>query len=363
MPKKKISQQEIARKLGVSQSLVSIVLNGRRDGISSESYERIWDYALKNGYSPKGMRIDAFEEQGRNQRNIGYFLRAPLRLATKSNFFSHVHQGMYDYLEERGIHALFLGSEMDFEGPHLERINRKVEDVRGIVIMGEVAPRFLGAVRRLGKPVVYVSARAPGICHSVNSNEFESAAQLVSHLVELGHSEFAFLGGMCARSRNEERLDGLRAALAEHAIEFNESRRVELEDAERNEGSAMADILLGRNPDPMPTAWVCVNGLLARGAIVRLLQAGIEVGRHVSVVAFDQTRVCEEEDPKITSAASVPEDLGRMAARLLVDDSAESAGNCLQDVILPSALTVRETSGPPVALPKAARTRTAVRTR
>lgn len=350
--KKKISQQAIAHELGVSQSLVSIVLNGRREGISAENYERIWDYALRHGYSPKGMKVEAFQEQANHSRDLGYILRAPLRLATTSNFFSHIHQGMYDFLEERGLHTLFLGSEADFEGTRMDRITQKAENVQGIVIMGEVSPTFLGAIRRLGKPLVYISARAPGICHSVNSNEYEAASQLVSHLVELGHAHFALLGGMRSRSRNRERFAGVRAALGEHDLHIPDECVVEMDDAERDEGYQMADKLLKARHNPFPTAWVCVNALLARGAMRRLHEAGLVAGKHVSVAAFDQTRVCTEESPHLTSASALPEELGRMAAKILLERRSDNSGGPLQDLILPSTITVRDTSGPPAPLPR-----------
>ena len=40
----------------MSQALVSLVLNGKRENISEESYQRIWSYAVKLGYRPKGMQ-------------------------------------------------------------------------------------------------------------------------------------------------------------------------------------------------------------------------------------------------------------------------------------------------------------------
>ena len=42
--------QRIARDLDVSQALVSMVLNGKRQNINPDSYQRIWDHALKIGY-------------------------------------------------------------------------------------------------------------------------------------------------------------------------------------------------------------------------------------------------------------------------------------------------------------------------
>ncbi len=42
----RISQTRLAKDLGVSQGLVSMVLNGRRENISPETYQRIWDHAF-----------------------------------------------------------------------------------------------------------------------------------------------------------------------------------------------------------------------------------------------------------------------------------------------------------------------------
>jgi len=73
-----ISQQGIARDLGISQALVSLVLNGKRENISEDSYRRIWEHAVKIGYRPKGM-----QPQGGHltATNVGIILRAGLRLA------------------------------------------------------------------------------------------------------------------------------------------------------------------------------------------------------------------------------------------------------------------------------------------
>lgn len=351
MSRKTISQQRIAQELGVSQSLVSIVLNGRKEGIAEKTYQRIWDYALANGYSPKGMKMDHDHliSSETSMQTVGYFLRAPLRLATKSNFFSHVTQGLHEYLDSQQISTVFLGSEADFEAHSLDRLLWREKHLKGIVILGQVAEDFLHAVRRLGKPIVYVSARSSGLCHSVNSNEFHSAEQLVEHLVGLGHRHFAFLGGLCARGRNEERMLATRRALSVHGLELPKSHVIELDDAERKQGFEMAEIILQRKFDPLPTAWICVNGLAARGAINRLFQAGLKVGSDVSVAAFDMTRVCSEENPGITSAAAIPEKLGMEAASLVLQAASEP-DRPLQDLILPSTLVIRESTGVPVVL-------------
>ncbi|MEX0330321.1 MAG: LacI family DNA-binding transcriptional regulator [Puniceicoccaceae bacterium] len=343
---KKISQIQIAKELGVSQSLVSIVLNGRKEGIAPATYERIWDYAREHGYSPKGMKMPLDSGMGdSSMKAVGYFLRAPLRLANKSNFFSHVAQGLHDYLRGQNVNMVFLGSEADIFPDELRTPSWQKMPLAGIVIMGEVQPDFLSAVREMNRPLVYLSARSPGFCHSVNANEYQAAEDLVDHLYELGHRHFAFLGGMCAKMRNDERLAGLRRALARHDLELPESAVLTLDDAERKQGYQMVGMLLENPPDPFPTAMVCVNGLLARGVLGRLFEEGLKVGKDISVVAFDNTRVCSEELPGITSASSMPEELGRESGRILLDPNLHG-GDSLLDVVLPSKFFLRESSGP-----------------
>ena len=349
--KKKISQQKIAEELGVSQSLVSIVLNGRTEGISERSYRRIWDYALANGYQPKGMRINHLSNGSAQATAMGFFLRAPLKLANSSNFFSHVSQGLHDELSDHESELVFLGSESDYTGEKPKRLRWQQSKVRATAILGQVDDSFLQRVRRWNKPMVYLSARAPGVCHSVNSNEWQAAETIVEHLVELGHRHFVFIGGRNPTSRTRERLDAFRGALRFRNLAWEETGFFAEAEADRKEGYQMADRILRDLPEPFPTAWVCMNGLLARGICNRLQQAGLTLGKHVSVAAFDRTPVVAEEWPGVTAAAAVPEEMGREAARLLLRSCDAKNGTPLQDIVLPAQLTVRDTSGPPEPLP------------
>lgn len=331
-----------------------MVLNGRREGIAESTYERIWAFALENGYFPKGMKISELGRQQTVGNSIGYFLRAPLRLANKSNFFSHVTQGLHDRLADESIHPVFLGSEADFDDRMIARAQANLSNLRGIAIMGQVKPPFLRWVCSLGRPVVLISARAPGICHSVNSNEYQAAEDIVQHLLEMGHRRFAYFGGMCAKSRNEERSGAIEELLAAASIRIDDRFRINLPDAERNDGYHAAGEILKRGAGSPPTAWIFVNGLMARGAVTRLMQEQIGVGTDVSIAAFDQTRVVSEEHPTITSGSAVPEELGKVAAEQLLRDSEalsrhdKEAAQALVDIVVPSTMSVRESSGPVV---------------
>jgi len=324
---------------------VSMVLNGKRQNISADSYQRIWDHALKIGYRPKGMQLNG---NGTLITNVGFILRSGLRLHTQSNFFSHVQHGLHAGLLVHGYHSVFLGSEDDL-GVRTVQQKLRQNQVFGLAVLGQVEERFLKAIKAVQPNLVAISVSYPGICHSVMPNEKEALGLLVGHLTELGHRRFAWMAGDKGLHYNLRRHAGLVEALNRHGLKLADKYAVNVELGDRLGGWEAAEVMLRQiTRKSFPTAWICANGLMARGVINCLMQNGWRVPEDISVVAVDATRVCEEEHPQITGAHADPEKIGVTAAELLLR-RADSEDESLVDVLLPSHLTVRETSTKPTA--------------
>lgn len=341
MKRKAISQQQIAKDLGFSQALVSFVLNGKRENISEESYKRIWNYAVKQGYRPKGMHANGAPAA---TENVGFILRAGLRLHTQSNFFSHVQHGLHETLTRQGYNTVFLGAEDRLTSRTLKS-KLKRDNLFGVVILGEVAEDFLQSLRSFHRNIVTVSSTYPGLCHSVMPNERQSTELLVQHLVGLGHKRFGWIGGNKLLRQNATRRKALMDALAQHGLELPANRMADVVEGDRMGGRKAAEAILEHCPTrSLPTAWVCHNGLMARGVVNFFGQKGWTIPDRFSVAAIDATRICEEEQPRITGANADPEKMGAKAAEILLQTAGSSDGS-LSDVVLPAHLTVRESTG------------------
>jgi LacI family transcriptional regulator len=355
MKGRSISQQRIARDLGVSQALVSLVLNGKRQNISDESYQRIWQYAVKLGYRPKGMQANG---NTLATNSVGFVLRAGLRLYTQSNFFSHIQHGLHAALQARGYSSVFLGAEDTITRQSLKQELQR-SNLFGLVIMGEVKEAFVRDCRAAEQNVVAVSAAYPGLCHSVMPNERQALDLLVGHLTALGHRDIAWLGGNKQLRHNLTRRAALEEALHQRGLTLPDEFSVDVVNGDRLDGRRAAALLLERSARRrLPTAWVCLNGLMARGVINYLTQQGWRVPGQISVVAVDATRVCVEEHPQITGANTDPEKMGAKAAELLLQGMGQK-DEALLDVILPAQLTARETSVRPEPQPVGSGVRTA----
>jgi LacI family transcriptional regulator len=343
--KVRISQQQIACDLGLSQTLVSMVLNGRRTGISEESYEKIWTHARRVGYRPKGMDPDMIRS-GSVPGSVGFILRAGLKLHTQSPFFSHVQQGLHEHLQAQGVTLLFLGSEEHLDVSKMKAAYGDRQMFRGLVILGEVSRAFLHSLKQLEPRIVSVSAQYSGLCHSVLYNEVQAGEQIAQHVAALGHRDIAWLGGSRGTQRSRQRNQALASALRLRNLRIQPNFEIELDGADRLDGRDAAQrILKAAGKKHRPTAWVCFNGTMARGATNYLLQQGVRVPQDVSIVAFDRSRIGVEEHPTLTSAGAEPEKMGVVAAELLLKSTGE-ANEMFSDVVLASELIERESTAP-----------------
>jgi len=341
----RISQTQLAKELGISQSLVSLVLNGRKQNINPETYDRIWQHAVKRGYHPKGMRLSSTPDHAR-QRTVGFILRAPMRLSTIGSYFGRVQHGLHTALLSEDISTVFLGSEDQLDPTQLVRFFPAGHTLQGVVLVAEVARPFLLELRKYERRLVAVSARYPGLTHSVIGNEPQALTQLVVHLHGLGHRRIGWIGGNRGLARNDERFAAFTHAIKEAGLTHNPRYQITLPQADREEGAeAVYQMMVHGKRRDFPTAFICYNSLMAQGAARGFLRAGWSVPGDVSVAGADIPRAGNTDAPTVTGAGSDPTNLGAAAARLVLASTGE-ADEAFNDQLLPSQLVIGESTGP-----------------
>jgi LacI family transcriptional regulator len=99
--------------------------------------------------------------------------------------------------------------------------------------------------------------------------------------------------------------------------------------------------------DPRPTAIFAANNFIAFGAMRGLRGAGLRVPEDVSIVAFDDLPVAWLSDPFMTVVDQPAYEIGRRAAELLLSRLDGTISGPGREVVLPSELIIRRSSGPP----------------
>ena len=180
----------------------------------------------------------------------------------------------------------------------------------------------------------------------------EGVALLVEHLVGVhGHRRIAYLGSPDTTAEgatppifsSRERLEGFRAAVGRAGVALPPEyvRTIDPLRPEQDVRSVAAELLAG---EPRPTAVIGGSDTLAVAVLAAARDAGLRVPEDVAVVSFDEPAYADLLDPPVTSLDRHDRELGRRAARLLLDALGGAPGKP-GVVRMPLALQVRRSCG------------------
>lgn len=192
--------------------------------------------------------------------------------------------------------------------------------------------------RRFG--VVTLERRGGGSSGAwVSLNDVEGARLAMSHLVEQGHRKIALINGPSSVSWCAERRAGAELALTEAGLDPVEVLvDVVVEDLTVEEGKAAVGPLLD---DGRVTAVMCVNDMLALGALLEMQARGTRVPQDVALVGYDDAVFAPALNPPLTTVHQPAFEMGAAAARLLVQADARDGG---EHIKFEPRLVVRESS-------------------
>lgn len=258
-------------------------------------------------------------------------------------FFSELLTGIQHALLEHGYDLTLFGA------PEHSAARRQVVDevlprrrFDGLIAVGvEPESEEMDHLLGLDRPVVCVGARCEGAC-TVSIDDTAAARIATEHLIDLGHTEIAFVGGAAdARSAtfgDARRLEGYRSAMDAAGLDAHE--RVAPSSGTMPSGYEAAVDLLG-NRRTRPTAVVGACDEVAIGAIIAARRLGIAVPTELSVVGIDDHQHAEMF--ALTTIRQQPRDQGGTAVSLLLR-LLEEPDAAREHVVAPSALVVRNSS-------------------
>jgi LacI family transcriptional regulator len=156
----------------------------------------------------------------------------------------------------------------------------------------------------------------------------------------------AILSGPLGVSTAEDRLAGYRRAMREAGFS-DEDQLVVYGSFNQASGSELMRQLLDWNP--RPTAVFAANNLIGIGALHAIRQAGLHVPEDVALVSFDDLPPTLLTSPFFTVASQPAYEMGKRATQLLLARLTKTTTEPCQEIVLPTELIVRQSSGQPRA--------------
>lgn len=333
---KHVTIKDVAKKLNCSVSTISRAFNDKYD-IRKETRDHILTTAKEMGYSPNPI-AKSLLKQCSNQIGvvIPEFINA---------FFPEVIIGIQEVLIKKGYQVLIMQSNES----HITELEN-VKTLENNMVDGMIISLSLGT-----KNVDYykdlISRGFPLVLFNRVSNELETSKVLfddykwaffaTEHLIYQGYVKIVHFTGPSGLVISQNRKNGFLDALRKHKIPFDESSIIEtgfmISDGERE----MERLI---NEDRVPEAIFAVNDPTAVGAMKMLKKHGYKIPSDVALVGFTETKLAELIDPPLTSVAQPTHEIGRTAARLLLEQIESKGIFVPQTVILNGRLNVRESS-------------------
>lgn len=312
-PPKRVTMMDVARAAGVSQSSVSLVLNGMTGArIADATRERVIATARELGYSLP------YARRATHRPGMGHSIAYLVDEVSTTVFPASNIDGARDAAWESGflVSTHVTRSDRGLETTTIESIRRN-SDIVG-VIYSTVFTRQIDVPRALeGVPLVLLNCYAPDGAHiSVVPGEVVGGFNATNYLIGKGHRRIGFINGEPWMDASADRLAGYRQALATADIPFDPNL---VRNGDWLPESGRVHLLDLCKLDSPPTAVFCANDMMAVGALQSATDLGLDVPRDLSIVGYDDQDIAGYTRPPLTTVVLPNYEMGRKAVELLVD--------------------------------------------
>jgi len=284
----RVTQKEIAAKIGVSISLVSRVLSGsaREIGVPMDTIAEVERIASQMGYVPNRA---AQALKGKSTHTVGVVV-----YDFKDPFFSDFVATLQDKLHSRGYSTILVGfSDRQINERDLSPLRQHILDA--VIILGS---DFSGSVKRemLVAPIFRIGHSVKGEeTMSYCPDEEQAASDLSSYVESLDCRRILILSAELPN--HTIRANAMKKAFLEKGFEVSHETITSRPffDSGRNFASELCD------QGALPDVIVCTVDQIALGAIKGLLQRGISIPEDIRVTGFDDIHFSEQYYPSLTT--------------------------------------------------------------
>lgn len=326
---------EVAKRAGVGSITVSRVIN-HSGYTSTETRERVEKAIAELDYVPNTL---ARSLRSRRTNTIGLIVTD-----ITNPFFTTLARGVEDAANDAGYTVIFCNTDESTakEEKYLNVLLQKQVD--GLLLVPtENRVSTIQQIQKQGTPVVVLDRRISAInVDSVRCDSIDGAYQLTKYLVSLGHRQIAVMSGSEGVSTADDRITGYRKAMVEAGIAIDEGY-IFRGDFTLKSGYSMTKQAI--NLPLRPTALIAANNFITIGAMKALQEVEMEVPDDIALVGFDDLPPAIVTFPFFTVASQPSYEMGTLAMQLLLERLEGKNRDSFQEIILPTQLIVRRSSG------------------
>lgn len=314
----RITIKDIAKRINVSISSVSYVLNNGPRPVSEEMRQRVLqaidELGGQPGYMPRTVNLPNNHQTTQSPRRFDVILTTS-RARLKRPYYSEHLMTLLDEAARHQYNLRFISSLKEIRDLDLFVSMFRRDLVAGAIVIGPELPQgedqqlFMDIVERLGN-VVCLDFHWPGL-PSVLFDMQDAGKRIVDHLVGLGHKYIGFIGV------RDERFESYKASMQFHNIEIESRYLSPIEVANTPDDGYRYGLQLLRQSKP-PTAIFAVCDEIGIGILRAAHELGVCIPGELSVVGVDDIEMASFVTPPLTTMAVPKNTMSSQAVRTLV---------------------------------------------
>ena len=348
-----VTQMDIAERVGVDQSLVSMVLNKKSTPIkvAKTTRKRIFQAVKEMNYKPNLLARGLAKGK---THTIGFLTGSSILEIT-----SAMVTKLDDFAERFGyeVHTVHTKAEIEMT---IERAENLIgRGVDGLIISGSfssIPPSRLQSKLNFSIPTVLLSLDQPKPfpCRQVYQDSSVGVRQAVNHLYELGHRQIYMLRSEWKGWEKDLRFAGFHETIKKHGLGDPEGRLHGICDflymdengrRVRNDNKIASETEAFLKAHPDCTAILCSADDLALPVLRALTRLGIRVPEDISLVGFGNDPATQYSDPPLSTTQTHVNKLMQSALDMLLDGMGNNNNNP-ETVVITNEFISRDSTGP-----------------
>ncbi|MDO4549445.1 MAG: LacI family DNA-binding transcriptional regulator, partial [Clostridia bacterium] len=180
---------------------------------------------------------------------------------------------------------------------------------------GCMVPQTVEKLARFKFPVVLVGARASEY-DWVDTSPENGITMAVDYFAKRGHRDIAFINGPGFTQTSPRKLSGFLGSMQNNSLRVKDDWLETANFSGQGGYEAMRRIIAAGT---LPTAIVTAQDAIAVGALRCIYENGLSCPRDISIIGYEDGLLAEYAYPPLTTICSRKSELGRTAARVLLN--------------------------------------------
>ena len=332
MANKRVTISDIAEELGLSTATVSNVIHRKTNKVSEETICRVQELLEKRQYIPS---------------------MAGILLSQNASGIIGVVVNQHDKYEMHVLEDPFIASSLNNLSVEIEKLGKfmmvktttqiseiikfaSMWNMEGVILIGFCEQDYVRLRQNMRIPFVTydVYMEKPERIGIINIDNFSGGFQMGQYFRKLGHKQV-----LCISDNDtyidHERYEGFRAGFGENGVDF---LQIPMQKEERD-----SFYVASLDKIRQYTAIFAVSDYYAIDLMEFLLSHGLRVPQDISVAGFDDTPICNQVFPSLTTIRQDGKLRAEKAIKKLLElKSGEETGTV---IVLPVTLIERESTG------------------